>query len=115
MSLLDDVRLVTRTTSTDMDVELAALIFAALMDMRRAGVKVERLDPDAPSPLAKQAVFLWVKAHYGYDNSESNKFKDSYQEVVASLLNSDANECADDDRADDYDEYAALLENAEWA
>lgn len=102
MSLLDDARRATRTVSTEMDEELKDLIAAALTDMRRTGVRESLLDPSSIDPLPKMAVLLYVKANYGYDNSEADRFMASYRQTVADLLNGDQNECADEDRTSSY-------------
>lgn len=102
MSLIDDVRDATRTISTKMDGELISHVAAALSDMRRAGVREELLDPDSLHPMVKEAVFLYTKGHYGYDNPEAQRFLDSYERTVASLLNSELNECAGDDTRAEY-------------
>lgn len=102
MSLIDDVRDSTRTVTTKMDGEIISHVAAALSDMRRAGVREELLDPDALHPMVKEAVFLYTKAHYGYDNSEAQRFLDSYTSTVSALLNSDHNECADENPRQEY-------------
>jgi len=112
MSLLDDARLWTRVTDEVFDPELRGLIAAALTDMRRTGVREVLLDPSAPAPLARQAVMLYVKAMFGYDNSEATRFMDAYRQTVSDLLNSAANMCADEDDDADVEGYAAMVEDA---
>ena len=80
-----------------MDDELIDHLAAALSDLRRAGVREGLLEPSSLHPMAKEAVLLYVKAHYGYDNPEAQRFIDSYDATVNKLLNSSHNECADDD------------------
>lgn len=96
MALLDDVKLALRVSSDAFDDEVAALVAAALVDMKRTGVREELLDPASPTPLAKMAVTLYAKALFGYDNPEAQRFMDSYRQTVADLLNSSANECDDE-------------------
>lgn len=102
MSLLDDVRRATRTVSTEMDEELLDHIAAALSDMRRAGVREDLLTPPSLHPMAKEAVMLYTKAQYGYDDPEAQRFLDSYRQTVTDLLNSAHNECSDDDPRSSY-------------
>lgn len=97
MSLLDDARRATRTVTTEMDDELLGHIAAALSDMRRVGVREELLTPPDLEPMAHEAVLLYVKAHYGYDNPEAQRFLDSYKQTVTDLVNSSHNECANED------------------
>ena len=49
MALLDEVKVACRVSSDAFDTELEAYISAALMDMRRAGVREELLPPDSVS------------------------------------------------------------------
>jgi len=112
MALLDEIRTVVRvspvpipdqsgiepdqegwepTYTSDFDGELQALIDAALADLTRVGIVPTLLDPEKPSPLVKQAAMLYVKAHFGYDNSERPEFLGSYNQTVVDLLNSSAN------------------------
>jgi len=111
MSLLDDARLWTRVTDEVFDPELRGLIAAALTDMRRTGVREHLLEPGALYPLAKQAVMLYVKAMFGYDNSESTKFMQAYHQTVADLLNSAANMCADEDDNSEAEGFALLIDD----
>lgn len=112
MSLLDEVRTALRvspmplpdesgnepysdawqpTYTSDFDGEIQTLIDAALADLTRVGIVPSLLDPDSIDPLAKMAVVLYAKAHFGYDNDEAARFAESYQRVVVDMLNSTAN------------------------
>lgn len=93
MSLLDDVKVAVRVSegTDDYDDELQDLIDAALADLTRVGIKPDLLDEDEPAPLVKQAVKLYSKGHFGFDNDERSDFLDSYERVVVDLLNSSAN------------------------
>ena len=110
MALLDEVKVACRVSSDAFDTELEAYISAALMDMRRAGVREELLPPVSVSPLAKAAIFQWCKAFYGYDNPEAQRFMESYREILRALLNSRANEC---DEPDSYDDLRSYMETVE--
>lgn len=92
MALLDDVRLSLRVVSEATDDEIQMWINAAIADMQRCGVKPELIDESDPSPLVKSAVTCFVKAQYGYDNSEAPRFMESYVMMLAGLLNSKSNE-----------------------
>ena len=112
MALLDDIRMLVRvspvpmpdesgvepdsegwvpTYSSDFDAEIQLLIDAALADLTRVGIVPSLLDVENPAPLVKQAVGLYAKAHFGYDNSERPDFIQSYNQTVIDLLNSSAN------------------------
>ena len=95
MALLDDMKLALRVTSDAFDAEVATLIDAALYDMERAGVSPVLLAVDAegglPNAFVKQAVACYCKAHFGYDNAESERLDASYRRIVCDLMNSSAN------------------------
>lgn len=112
MALLDDVRTALRvspvpiedsegkapdqegwepTYTSDYDDEIQDLVNAALADMTRVGIVASLLDPEDLDPLAKLAVKLYAKAHFGYDNDEAERFVESYERVVVDLMNSTAN------------------------
>ena len=91
MSLLEDVKIVCRVSSSVFDTELEALISAALADMERVGIRKSLINEETINPLVRVAVFSYVKAHFGYDVSERAEFDKSYRLAVTDLLNSDAN------------------------
>jgi hypothetical protein len=97
VSLLEDARIAVRVTSIVTDPELEMWVNAAIADMRRCGVKDALLDEEAETfdPLVRSAVILYVKANYGFDNSEAPRFMSAYRATVAGLLNSRANEYLD--------------------
>ena len=92
MTLLDEMRVRLRVASELTDAEIEGEILAAFADMRRCGVRECMLDEESPHPLVRHAIACWVKAHYGFDNSEAERFMESYRMSLASLLNSKANE-----------------------
>lgn len=92
MSLLDDIKVALRLSSSAMDSEVEMLRDAALYDMERAGVNPALLDADdLENALVKKGVVAYCKANFGYDNSEAQRFEDSYNRVVVDLLNSSEN------------------------
>lgn len=88
MALTDDVKVALRVSSNAYDAEVAALVAAALADMRRVGVPDAALSEKSPDPLARMAVLLFCKARFGYDNDEAPRFEESYRQTVADLANS---------------------------
>jgi len=92
MAMLDDVRACLRVTSTMTDAEIQMWIDAAIEDMRRCGVHDSELSDEGMNPLAKSAVICFVKGQYGYDNTEAERFLESYRLMLAALLNSKTNE-----------------------
>lgn len=88
MGLKDDVKVALRVTGDATDLEVEATLEAALQDMRRVGVPELMLQRETPDPLVRQAVLMWCKANYGYDNSEAGRFTESYMRILHSILNS---------------------------
>lgn len=82
MRLLKDVATANRITAEDpgIDGELTDLIQAALLDLHIAGVDVGKVTPDSENtdPLIKRAVILYSKAHFGFDNPESERFERAF-------------------------------------
>lgn len=95
MSLTDDVKVALRVSSDAYDAEVAALVAAALADMRRVGVPGAALSEDDPDPLARMAAILFCKSRFGYDNDEASRFEASYRQTVADLVGSAAYLSAD--------------------
>ena len=112
MALLDDVRTALRvspipmdddfgkepysegwtpTYTSDFDDEIQDLIDGALADLTRVGITPSLLDPYNLHPLAKMAVKLYAKAHFGYDNDEATRLFESYERTVVDMMNSTAN------------------------
>lgn len=89
MVLLDEVKVALRVTSSMYDDEIGMLIDAATADMARVGVPRLALTGDTDmDPLAKMAIVLYCKAHFGFDNPQAELFQDSYRHVVTDMLNS---------------------------
>lgn len=84
MALLDDVKVALRVTSNAFDPEIDALIAACQQDMRVRGLGMA---VDGDDPLAKAAVLMYCKAHFGYDNDEAVRFDESYRSIVVTMLN----------------------------
>ena len=80
-ALLSEMAQAVRVNLTDASsAELTGLIRAAAADLQRQGVQVIDLD----DPLTKQAVKLYCKANYGYDD-DSEKFRRCYEALSASM------------------------------
>lgn len=88
MALIDDAKVALRVTTDRLDSEVQMLVDAAVADMRRVGVPDDLLYEDTMDPYVKAAVILFVKASFGYDNSEASRFQNSYRQMVKDILNS---------------------------
>lgn len=74
-----------RRSSDKLDDEITQTMAAAFLDMKNAGIK--RLDKE--DPLIQQAVKLYLKAHFGYDD-QPEKWEAAYERLKAALsLSSD--------------------------
>lgn len=89
MALLDDVKVALRLSGDAMDPEVSALVAASRRDMLRTGVPESLMGVDGgePDPLVTMATILYCKAHFGYDNSQSQAFASSYRKVVIDMAN----------------------------
>lgn len=88
MALLDEVKVALRVSSDATDPEIRTWIAAAKHDLRRLGVADNLLKGAVTDPLVKAAVVLYVKANYGYDNDEAQRFRESYERVATDICNS---------------------------
>ncbi len=75
--MLEKVKLSLRISLDDFDSELNDLIAAAKSDLKTSGIQV----PEGEDSLALLAVTQFVKAHFGNDEPNSEKYKMSYNEI----------------------------------
>ena len=75
--MLDALRV---SQTEESEAEVTSLCQVALADLRRQGVDVIDID----DPLTKQAVKLYCKAHYGYDNN-TERFDAAYVSLSAAM------------------------------
>ena len=74
--MLEKIRKDLRINNSEYDDEIKDLISACKQDLKLSGVSSSRIsDTD---PLIIQAVKTYCKANFGYDNPDSEKFKESY-------------------------------------
>lgn len=82
-------RLSIRTKSKAFDSEIVDLIHAAREDLALGGVLPERTR-DEEDPLIKRAVMTYIKAEFGLDNEDVDKYRAAYDRLKVSLaLSSD--------------------------
>ena len=87
-TLTDDIKVLLRLTSSAYDVEVNMLIAAAKQDLLRVGVPASMVEAEPVDSLVKQAICIYAKAHFGYDNDEASRLQESYHNVVVDLVNS---------------------------
>lgn len=86
--LFDKAKVAVRSTLVDeeLDAELNDLILAARDDLRLFGL-VDRAGESSEddTSLIVQAVLLYVKANWGYDNPDAQRFGELYQQLKDKL------------------------------
>lgn len=78
--LIAEARFWIRKSSNTFDSEILQTMNSCLLDLKNAGV--QKLDVD--DPLIKQALKLYLKAQFGYEE-DSEKFEKSYEYLKSSL------------------------------
>lgn len=76
MALIDDIKLSLRIKNTAYDTEIQDLIDACKIDLGIGGVQ----SVDETEPLTAQAIKLYCKGHFGYDEN-SEKFQQAYESL----------------------------------
>lgn len=79
--MLEPIRNALRIKSTVFDDEIKDLIAACKLDLSISGIKIIA-DSD---PLIKQAVKTYVKANFGLDNKDGEKYMESYEAIKRHL------------------------------
>ena len=83
--LLPAARKWVRRSASTLDEEIQQTVAACMLDMKNAGI----VNIDSEDPLIQQAAKLYLKAHFGYDDTPE-KWEQAYERLKASLsLNSD--------------------------
>lgn len=83
MALLDDVKQALRISNVGYDAEVTDLIESAKKDLEISGIPTTViLDTD---PQIKQAIKIYCKAHFGYNNPDAPRFLMAYQSLKISL------------------------------
>lgn len=77
--LLSTLRHAVRVTSKEADEEINGLVESCRVELKLAGVY-----GDDEDPLYLQAVRLYCKAHYGYDN-DTDRFLHAYESLRDSM------------------------------
>ena len=72
------IRLRLRNSSNALDSEITDLINAARADLVLGGV-LESKAADETDPLILQAISTYVKAEFGLDNADAEKYRNSYE------------------------------------
>ena len=73
-----------RSSVDKLDGEIKDLILAARADLVRGGVLPARA-ADETDPLVKQAISTYVKAEFGLDNDDADKYRASFRSQKIAL------------------------------
>ena len=79
--MLQKVKLALRIKSNKIDDEIQDLISACKIDLSISGVRKVRED----DPIIQRVIILYVKANFGLDNNDSEKYYKSYLLLKQSL------------------------------
>lgn len=79
-ALLPEAKKWLRRSTDKLDDEILQTTAAAFLDMKNAGIK--QLDKE--DPLIRQAVKLYLKAHFGYDD-QPEKWEAAYERLKSAL------------------------------
>ena len=80
--MLEIVKLALRVKGTAFDAEIFALVAAAVADLIAVGVDASEATDNAR---IKQAIVLYCKAYFGYDNPNAERYRVSYEMLRISL------------------------------
>lgn len=83
-----DARRYLRINHTRHDSEITDLIGAARADLLLGGITASKAESESDA-LIRRAVFLYVKAEFGLDNPEAEKYRSSYEMLKRHLQLSD--------------------------
>lgn len=77
--MLNDVKTALRISqsNTSFDMEIQDLIEAARLDLQQSGISSDKAN-DEKDPLIKRAITVYCKSNFGYDNTDADRFHDSY-------------------------------------
>lgn len=79
------IRQYLRINHTHFDDEITDLVGAARADLLLGGVKEEKVN-DEGDALIKRAIVVYVKAEFGLDNADGEKYRESYNMLKRHLM-----------------------------
>lgn len=84
MALIDDVKNELRVSGADFDNEIQGLIDAVKLEMKSKGLDEKKINND--DALVRQAIILYCKANFGWDNPEAERFQNRYEMTLNHML-----------------------------
>lgn len=79
------IRRYLRINHTHFDAEITDLIGAARADLLLGGIKAVKVN-DESDALIKRAIVVYVKAEFGLDNADGEKYRESYNMLKRHLM-----------------------------
>lgn len=79
------VRQYLRISHTRFDAEITDLIGAARADLLLGGIKASKVNDECDT-LIKRAIVCYVKAEFGLDNADADKYRESYNMLKRHLM-----------------------------
>lgn len=83
--LLNDIRNDLRINHNELDSEIKDLIDTSIDDLKSSGIASSYFNEDKLRPMLKMAVVTFCKAHFGFDNSDSLKYQETYELIKQKL------------------------------
>lgn len=74
-----------RISHTHHDAEITDLIEAARADLLLGGITAEKVENENDA-LIKRAIMCYVKAEFGLDNTDAEKYRESYEMLKRHLM-----------------------------
>lgn len=82
---INSIRSYLRINHTRFDIEIADLIEASRADLILGGISAAKVY-DETDPLIKRAIVIYVKAEFGLDNADGEKYRESYEMLKRHLM-----------------------------
>lgn len=82
--MIEEARKILRITTNAFDAEIQDLLDAAESDLVLAGVLSEKFTKD--DPLIRRALLTYVKAHFGWNNTDHDRLIIAYATIKQHLL-----------------------------
>lgn len=82
---ITDAKKYIRVTSTAYDGEIADLVEAAKADLLLSGIDEEKVYNE-DDPLVKRAIMTYIKAGFGIDNPDADKYAESYKMQKTNMM-----------------------------
>jgi len=86
MTMLQRIKTALRISAVDYDEEVTGLIAAAREHLRTSGVSEAVLASEDPAPLVEQAITIYCKSNFGFDNPDADRLDKSFKSISDKLL-----------------------------